>query len=81
MWQDEVSTSLTDYAANLFHVNTGKEPGCSFVEEHNNCNNCNHEIAAFIYSSGTPLVVANYYSEMEFMCLIFIKENESLKEI
>lgn len=71
MWQDEVSTSLTDYAANLFHVNTGKEPGCSFVEEHTNYNNCNHEIAAFIYSSGTP----------EFMCLIFIKENESLKEI
>lgn len=40
------------YAAEIFHVNTGKGPGFSFIEVHPNCNNCSHEIAVLMYSSG-----------------------------
>lgn len=45
------------YAAKLFHVNTGKDPGFSFIEVYPTCNNCSQEIAVFLYSSGALCLV------------------------
>lgn len=55
-WRDMTTAEIlavlnTRCAAKLFHVNTGKDPAFSYIEVHLNCNNCSHEIAAFIYSS------------------------------
>lgn len=45
------------YAAKLFHINTGKDPGFSCIEVFPTCNNCSQEIAVFIYLSGALCLV------------------------
>lgn len=49
--------ALRMYAAMLFHVNTGIDPGFSFIEVYPTYNNCSQEIAVFIYSSGALCLV------------------------